>query len=447
VSCSIAANNNIYLSSERKGPDGRNTIWIAPYVDNTWARAEQISLDHQQANDAGIAPDESFMVFTAKNLWRGYGHRDLYVTVRLPDGSWSTPRNLGPKINSNYIEYGPRISPDKKYLFFSRCNGWDPRKNDSDIYWVELKEHLPDPNDPKVNQTDFGFGLTDSPAGPFAEGPYLGQTPPGSTARIFAPGLISDTRPHTSEAWGTFSADGNTFCFSRENIYITENTDQGWTVPKRIESIPYMSSCCCLSPDGNSVYFMYSYDPSKPYCLHRCRRTSQGWSLPHEVGPPLSTARPFGGFSFSADNTIYFTSDFDHGGRLQRRYQYAPLVGDTWAQGIKISLEQGKLWCSHPGVAPDESFMVFYSIAPGAEGGTPTDLYLTLRGADGTWTKPRKMGPRINSRRYYEWGASISPDKKYLFFTRSNGWGGNSNNDTGDIYWVELQEHLPESYR
>ena len=208
-----------------------------------------------------------------------------------------------------------------------------------------------------------------------------------------------------------------------------------------------MSSCCCLSPDGNSVYFMYSYDPPKPYCLHRWTRTSQGWSLPHEVGPPLSTARPFGGFSFSADNTIYFTSDVTHGGRLQRHYQYAPLVGDTWAQGIKIPLEQGKLWCSHPGVAPDESFMVFYSIKPGTQGGTPTDLYLNLRRPDGTWTQPRNMGPRVNSRRYYEWGASISPDKQYLFFTRSNGWSGNSNSNSVDIYWVELKEHLPESYR
>jgi len=292
------------------------------------------------------------------------------------------------------------------------------------------------------------MGSIQALAKPFAKGPYLGQSPPGATARIFAPGLISDRRPHTWEAWGTFSADGNTFCFARRRgVFITENTDQGWTAPKHIKTIPFMSACCCLSPDANSVYFTYSYDPAKRYSLHRCTRTSQGWSLPHEVGPPLSTARPFGGFSFSADNTIYFTSDVTHGGRLQRHYQYAPLVGDTWAQGIKIPLEQGKLWCSHPGVAPDESFMVFYSIKPGTQGGTPTDLYLTLRRPDGTWTQPRNMGPRVNSRRYYEWGASISPDKKYLFFNRTNGWGLNSSSDTGDIYWVELKEYLPESHR
>ena len=67
---------------------------------------------------------------------------------------------------------------------------------------------------------------------PFAVGPYLGQTPPGPVAEVFAPGLISDTRPHRWEIHGHFSADGNAFCFRKLGyIFITENTDQGWTTP------------------------------------------------------------------------------------------------------------------------------------------------------------------------------------------------------------------------
>ena len=61
---------------------------------------------------------------------------------------------------------------------------------------------------------------------PFAKGPYLGQTPPGSTAQVFAPGLICDIRPRQWEAFGIFSADGNTFCSQRvRGIFITENTN------------------------------------------------------------------------------------------------------------------------------------------------------------------------------------------------------------------------------
>ncbi|HUU19824.1 MAG TPA: hypothetical protein VMW72_21920 [Sedimentisphaerales bacterium] len=99
---------------------------------------------------------------------------------------------------------------------------------------------------------------------PFAEGPYLGQTPPGFTAQVFAPGLICHTGQHQWESHGTFSADGNTFCFARRRgVFITENTNQGWTAPKRIKNLPVKIWSPCLSPDANSIYFTFSYDPSK----------------------------------------------------------------------------------------------------------------------------------------------------------------------------------------
>jgi Tol biopolymer transport system component len=137
---SLSANNSIYFGSKRKG---RHGIWVAPFVNNTWPRVEYVHL----AADPGISPDESFMVFTAMNQPGGYGLRDLYLTLHLPDGTWSKPRNLGPRINSAYFECTPRISPDKKYLFFTRANGWGcygGPGDTGDIYWVALKEYLPE---------------------------------------------------------------------------------------------------------------------------------------------------------------------------------------------------------------------------------------------------------------------------------------------------------------
>ena len=114
-------------------------------------------------------------------------------------------------------------------------------------------------------------------------------------------------------------------------------------------------------------------------------------------------------------------------------------MNNTWPGLIKLSLVG-----TYPGIAPDESFIVFTTGRPGGQGAT--DLYLALRRPDGTWTEARNMGPKINSV-YFEFGARISSDKKYMFFTRANGWFENSNRDTSDIYWVELKEYLPESYR
>jgi hypothetical protein len=166
-------------------------------------------------------------------------------------------------------------------------------------------------------------------------------------------------------------------------------------------------------------------------------RTSQGWSSPKELGPPFN---PLGAaFSVTADNSICFLTD-------RGRFWIAPFVGNTWSQAIKLPIEKGNLKGCHPGIAPDASFLVFYSIRPGALDGTETNLYLTLREADGTWTEPRKMEPGVNTG-YYEFGARISPDKKYMFFTRSTGWNLNRFTDTADIYWVALKEYLPEAYR
>ncbi|OHB63029.1 MAG: hypothetical protein A2Y76_14460 [Planctomycetes bacterium RBG_13_60_9] len=140
----------------------------------------------------------------------------------------------------------------------------------------------------------------------------------------------------------------------------------------------------------------------------------------------------------AADNSIYFTAG-------RGRFRVAPFVGNTWVGVVNLPVDvEGNLKGCCPGIAPDGSFMVFYSIRPGALDGTETDLYLTLRRPDGTWTRPRNMGPRINTG-YYEFGARISPDKKYMFFTRSNGWNLGPVCDTADIYWVELKEYLAEA--
>ncbi len=79
---------------------------------------------------------------------------------------------------------------------------------------------------------------------PFAKGPYLGQIPPGSTAQVFAPGLICYIGHGQWESHGHFSADGNTFCFARRRrVFISENTDQGWTKPKR-HRLPLNKALC-----------------------------------------------------------------------------------------------------------------------------------------------------------------------------------------------------------
>ena len=49
----------------------------------------------------------------------GRGGRDLYRTVKLPDGTWSEPLNLGGRINSTGDEESPVLSADGQTLIFA----------------------------------------------------------------------------------------------------------------------------------------------------------------------------------------------------------------------------------------------------------------------------------------------------------------------------------------
>jgi hypothetical protein len=67
---------------------------------------------------ASIAPGGDEIYFTSDRPG-GYGGLDLYRIRRLPNGEWSLPLNLGPKVNSAFDEDAPFIHSDGATLFFS----------------------------------------------------------------------------------------------------------------------------------------------------------------------------------------------------------------------------------------------------------------------------------------------------------------------------------------
>ncbi|MBL4595799.1 MAG: PD40 domain-containing protein [Robiginitomaculum sp.] len=76
--------------------------------------------------DAFIAPDESYMIFSA-NRKQGLGRGDLYISFALEDGNWSKAVSMGAQINSESHELCPFVTADGQYFFFT---------SKEDIYWV-----------------------------------------------------------------------------------------------------------------------------------------------------------------------------------------------------------------------------------------------------------------------------------------------------------------------
>lgn len=89
-----------------------------------------------------IAPDESYLIWGSER-GDGYGKSDNYISFRQRNDSWGPAINMGDKINSELEENGMKLTPDGKYLLFSRHeekvreNGstyWESKK-----YWVDSK--------------------------------------------------------------------------------------------------------------------------------------------------------------------------------------------------------------------------------------------------------------------------------------------------------------------
>ncbi|HRX76730.1 MAG TPA: flagellar motor protein MotB, partial [Candidatus Cloacimonadota bacterium] len=84
-----------------------------------------------------ISPCGRYMYFASKGH-PGYGGNDIFVATRLGDSwtEWSTPKNMGPIINSVKDDRYYTISPDGQlaYLSSSRMGG----SGMEDIYYVDL---------------------------------------------------------------------------------------------------------------------------------------------------------------------------------------------------------------------------------------------------------------------------------------------------------------------
>ena len=132
---SLATNGNLYFTSEIKGVQGEQDIYVAYFVDGKYH--SPISVGHAINTDAKefgafIAPDESYLIFT--RIGDKTEKTDLFISFKNQDGNWTKAINMGPKINSPSHDMIATVSYDGKYLFFisqrERMNG---------IYWVNTK--------------------------------------------------------------------------------------------------------------------------------------------------------------------------------------------------------------------------------------------------------------------------------------------------------------------
>jgi Tol biopolymer transport system component len=253
-------------------------------------------------------------------------------------------------------------------------------------------------------------------------GPYLGQEPPGTTPKVFAPGVVS--RPDSTEYSGTFSPDGKEYYFYRfsqdspSTVLFSVVLDGEWTAPRQLPATAgHDASEPHLTLDNKRLYFAWDRpaperqpDSLAGFGIYVVRRTRTGWSKPDFAGQGMF-------LSSSRDGQMYIT---DMSSRNSQGQTYLAKI--TLRRGLFAGYERLPIktdWGSpaHPCIAPDGSYLLF-DVQEG------NYLYVSFLKADGTW------GAAIDLTQHgfdpMAGGAYVSPDGKYLLFALR-----------GDIWWVD----------
>ncbi len=144
---SMSANGTIYFSSNRPGAtggEGDADIYRCRLVNGKYSTVEHMNDSINSPSyvlDCTIAPDESFLLMGYYGRTDGYGSYDIFISKQT-NGKWSAAHNIGPKVNTAFRDYSPRISPDGQYLFFTSEKDWSVKKHEVPYTYKEVTENF-----------------------------------------------------------------------------------------------------------------------------------------------------------------------------------------------------------------------------------------------------------------------------------------------------------------
>jgi hypothetical protein len=265
-------------------------------------------------------------------------------------------------------------------------------------------------------------------------GPYLGQTPPGNTPEMFAPGIISLT--NRLEGTITFSPDGKECFFTVWNpggnwtgkVFHSRCVSNVWTAQTEASfSVGHSTTQPFFSADGNEVTFEYN-----GFELWQSQRSGEDWGTPQRLPSPIYSGSGDFGYSETAAGIAYFASTRPGGKGGGDIWRTRQVPGQPLQAEVLTNVNSSRLEYSVC-IAPDESYLLFISTRPGGNGAG--DMYVSLKNSSGGFGAPINMNnfcPGLNTSADED-GPMLSSDARYLFFGRYRNVSGV---ETDDIYWV-----------
>lgn len=261
---------------------------------------------------------------------------------------------------------------------------------------------------------------------PILTGPYLGQKPPLNGPVLFAPGIVSNGRNHSSVA---ISLDGKELYWSglKRKIWFTKLERGRWTKPEVVsfcKEDSYEYDNPFITTDGNKMFFT-SFRPGavsqNKETIWYAERSQSGWLDPKPISSEVNETPLHWSISVSDSGTLYFQFQDASGkssGGIGDIY-YSKLVNGEYKKPVSIGLAiNTPATETCPYIAPDESYIVFTRFDE--TNVKNTGIFISYRDQSGNWLPP--LMAEGGTREKGGLSPRISPDGKYLFYVNGGMW-------------------------
>lgn len=120
---SISADGQtLYFTRGKSGRSKNTNIMVSTFSPKGyWTKAQALSdrINNQYIQESPFIHFDNHSLYFVSNGHPGMGGKDIYVSRKKTDGSWTTPKNLGYPINTYRDEFSLIIGPDGKTGFYA----------------------------------------------------------------------------------------------------------------------------------------------------------------------------------------------------------------------------------------------------------------------------------------------------------------------------------------
>ena len=129
MTSTFAKNGDLYYTNISK----KFRTYYAPNINGKYPKFQEAEIEF--GGHAFISPSQDYLIVDARNKEDKNQKRDLYIYFKKKNGAWTKPINLGITVNSTFDETGATVTPDGKYLIFSRRS----EGRALNLYWVSTE--------------------------------------------------------------------------------------------------------------------------------------------------------------------------------------------------------------------------------------------------------------------------------------------------------------------